>query len=147
MSSPTSQSVPYETGGTAGIRSDIRSGIRGDVKKSEIYPGPIPVAALSEVENAEQPWKPGRLVVIGDSDFVSDEAILQFGNKDLILNAVNWLVKREELVGLRPERRKFAYQSLTPGHARLLFWLTVVIMPVLGFFLAVLFFVRRRIRN
>jgi len=139
MSSPTSQSVPYETGGTAGIREDV--------KESEIYPGPIPVAALSEVENAEQPGNPGRLVVIGDSDFVSDEAILQFGNKDLILNAVNWLVKREELVGLRPERRMYGYQGLTPGHARLLFWLTVVIMPGLGFFLAVLFFVRRRIKN
>jgi ABC-type uncharacterized transport system involved in gliding motility auxiliary subunit len=85
--------------------------------------------------------------VIGDSDFVSNEAILQFGNKDLILNAVNWLMKREELVGLRPESRIYGYQSLTSGHARRLFWLTVVIMPGLGFFLAVVFFVRRRIKN
>jgi ABC-type uncharacterized transport system involved in gliding motility auxiliary subunit len=139
MSSPTSQSVPYESGNTAGIREHV--------KGSRIYPGPIPVAALSEVRNLNQPGKPGRLVVIGDSDFVSNEAILQFGNMDLILNAVNWLVKREELVGPRPERRKYAYQSLTPAHARLLFVLTVVIMPGLGFFLAVLMFVRRRMKN
>jgi len=139
MSSPTSQSVPYETERTAGIREDV--------KGSGIYPGPIPVAALSEVYNPVQPVNPGRLVVIGDSDFVSNEAILQFGNKDLILNTINWLVKREELVGSRPERRMYGYQSLTPAHARRLFMLTVVIMPGLGFFLAVLFFVRRRMKN
>jgi hypothetical protein len=63
------------------------------------------------------------------------------------LNTVNWLVKREELVGPRPERRRYGYQSLTSAHERLLFMSTVVIMPGLGFFLAVLFFVRRRMKN
>jgi ABC-type uncharacterized transport system involved in gliding motility auxiliary subunit len=139
ISSLTSQSVPYETGVTAGIREDV--------KKSEIYPGPIPVAALSEVYNREQPGTPGRLVVLGDYDFVFKYANNHLGNKDLILNATNWLVKRDELVGPRPESRMYGYQGLTPAHARLLFVSTVVIMPGLGFFLAVLFFVRRRIKN
>jgi len=139
MSSSTSQSIPYETGGTAGVQEGA--------KETQIYPGPVPVAALVEVENPEQPSNSGRLVVIGDSDFVSNETILQLGNKDLILNAVNWLVKREELIGSRPERRVYGYQSLTASHARLLFWLTVVILPGLGFLLATLFFVRRRVRS
>jgi ABC-type uncharacterized transport system involved in gliding motility auxiliary subunit len=139
MSSPTSYSVPYQTGGTANIREGV--------KERENYPGPIPVAALTEVRNMHQPGNPGRLVVFGDSNFVSNEAILQFGNMDLILNTVNWLVKREGLVGPRPERRQYDYQSLTPEHARFLFVLTVVTIPGIGFFLAVLFFVRRRMKN
>jgi len=130
MSSQTSQSIPYEA-----------------TKHSKVYPGPVPVATLAQVKNAKKPGSSGRLVVVGDSDFVSNGAIPQLGNKDLILNAVSWLVNREELIGSRPGNSQYAYQSLTPGHARLLFWSTVVIMPGLGFLLAVLFFVRRQLRT
>ena len=128
MSSQTSQSIPYEA-----------------TKHNKVYPGPVPVAALAQVKNEKEPGSSGRLVVFGDSDFVSNEAILQLGNMDLILNAVSWLANREDLIGSRPGHSPYTYQSLTPGHARLLFWSTVVIMPGLGFLLAALFFVRRQL--
>ena len=130
MSSQTSQSIPYEA-----------------TKHRKIYPGPVPVAALAQVKNEKEFGSSGRLVVFGDSDFVNNGAIPQLGNKDLILNAVSWLVNREDLIGSRPGHSPYAYRSLTPGHARLLFWSTVVIMPGLGFFLAALFFVRRQLNT
>jgi len=128
MSSQTSQSIPYEAS-----------------KHTKVYPGPVPVAVLAQVKNEKEPGSSGRLVVVGDSDFVSNGTISQLANKDLILNVVSWLVSREELIGSRPGHSPYAYQSLTPGHARLLFWSTVVIMPCLGFLLAVLFFVRGKL--
>jgi ABC-type uncharacterized transport system involved in gliding motility auxiliary subunit len=138
MSSPTSESAPYDVEKTS---------IKQDTMETDIYPGPVPVAALAEIETSESSKTPGRLVVVGDSDFASNEDILELGNKDFVLNAINWLLEREAFMGARPERRMYGYTSLTPQHARRLFWLTVVTMPGLGFLFAILFFVRRRIKS
>jgi ABC-type uncharacterized transport system involved in gliding motility auxiliary subunit len=69
--------------------------------------GPVPVAAA--VERAARSGirmeiKPTRLVVIGDSQFVSNGALGAGvgGNEDFFMNALNWLLEREELMGIAP---------------------------------------------
>jgi ABC-type uncharacterized transport system involved in gliding motility auxiliary subunit len=105
------------------------------------------VAALVEVINENKSERRGRLVIIGDSDFISNEAIYQLGNNDLILNIVNWLAMRKELIGSRPKRTIYNYKRLTINDAKLLFWPTVVIIPTIAFFLAALFFIKARVKN
>jgi len=78
-------------------------------------PGPIPVAVAIErgpVEGIDVEIKPTRLVVIGDSDFVSNGSLSSGvgGNRDLFLSALNWLVEREELMAVAPK---------VPGELRL----------------------------
>ncbi len=62
-------------------------------------PGPLIVAA-----SAENTATGARLVVVGDADFVSNDALQRttYGNVTFFLNAANWLSKVEESVELPP---------------------------------------------
>lgn len=51
-------------------------------------------------------WAPepgGRLVVVGDADFPSNQALVLGSNQDFLLNTFAWLVGEEEQLGERPE--------------------------------------------
>ncbi|MBW2724103.1 MAG: hypothetical protein JRE71_06910, partial [Deltaproteobacteria bacterium] len=43
-----------------------------------------------------------RLVVVGDADFASNELIGSYQNRDLFVNAVNWLVDDTDQIAIRP---------------------------------------------
>jgi len=43
-----------------------------------------------------------RIVVVGDSDFASNERIGDYQNRDLFVNAVNWLVDDTDQIAIRP---------------------------------------------
>ena len=45
--------------------------------------------------------RPGRLVVIGNSEFISNANLNLAANRDLLLNALGWLAREEDLVALR----------------------------------------------
>ena len=62
-------------------------------------PGPLVVAA-----SAENAATGARLVVVGDADFASNDALQRttYGNTEFFLNAANWLSKVEESVELPP---------------------------------------------
>jgi len=73
----------------------------------------VSLAALSEPESAPEPDEPdgeaaekpasGRFVVVGDSDFITDElASAPVLNADLFLNMVNWVAQDEDLIAIRP---------------------------------------------
>ncbi|MCP4809502.1 MAG: hypothetical protein GY884_29550, partial [Proteobacteria bacterium] len=59
--------------------------------------GDTPVPADLDVREAPPvtPAAGGRVVVFGDSDFVSNELVLQGSNLDLFLNSIAWLVGEE----------------------------------------------------
>lgn len=50
--------------------------------------GPLPVAAV--VERKLEPNGASRVVVVGDSDFVRDDAVSLLGNRTFFTNAVHW---------------------------------------------------------
>jgi len=60
--------------------------------------GPVPLAAVAENTTKEQ-----RLVVFGDSDFAKDSFFSQYGNGDLIINAIDWASYQETLINLTPK--------------------------------------------
>jgi ABC-type uncharacterized transport system involved in gliding motility auxiliary subunit len=52
----------------------------------------------------DNPKRDTRIVVFGDSDFVSNNGLQAApGNGDLFLNAVNWLGQQENLISIRPK--------------------------------------------
>jgi ABC-type uncharacterized transport system involved in gliding motility auxiliary subunit len=59
--------------------------------------GPVPLAVLAENFQTD-----ARLLVIGDSDFASNAFFSAYGNRDLIVNAVDWAAEQENLVNLTP---------------------------------------------
>ena len=82
----------------------------------------------------EDPAKPKekpetRLVVFGDSDFVSNGWLGTEGNLDLFMNTINWLAQQENLISIRPRDPEDRRITLTPDQQERIFWLTVFIIP------------------
>jgi hypothetical protein len=89
--------------------TDFRGGENGppifyDSKKDHGPPVPLAVAvekgAVSGV-NVET----SRLIVVGNAEFLKDDALTEAG-LDFALGGLNWLLNREELVGVAPKERK-----------------------------------------
>lgn len=55
---------------------------------------------FDEIEEEDTDNKEQRIVVIGDSDFVSDAYIGEAGNMDFAMNVINWLVKDESFINI-----------------------------------------------
>ena len=70
-----------------------------------------------------------RLAVIGDSDFATNGVVGIQGNRDLFLNAVNWLAQQENLISIRAREPEDRRLTLTAGAQRRLFWLSVLLLP------------------
>ena len=85
-----------------------------------------------------------RLVVFGDSDFISNGMIEILGNKDLILNAVNWVAERGELISIRPKERKARTLVLTPKNISTLRNIFLIALPTISFALAIVMYIRKR---
>ncbi len=45
---------------------------------------------------------PGRLAVVGDSDYATNQLLREFRNRDLFVNTVNWLLGDVEAISIRP---------------------------------------------
>ena len=69
-------------------------------------------------------------MVIGDSDFASNK-FMKAGNKDLLLNMLNWLAEEHVLISVRRKEPGLTPLLLTPVQGKIVFWLSVVIVPSL----------------
>jgi hypothetical protein len=58
------------------------------------------------------------LVVVGSHNFVLDGVVTQFGNLDLFLNTVSFLMKDNESIGIRPRELRQAALQLTNDNLR-----------------------------
>jgi gliding motility-associatede transport system auxiliary component len=118
-------------------------------KVGEDEHGPLPVAAVATVGKE----KAGKIVVMGDSDFVDNFYARVPGNVDLFMNTVGWMLGRQEMVALgrapnvpSSKRVSTPKQSLylTASQSRTFFWLMVVVEPALVFLVGMAVFARRR---
>ena len=97
-------------------------------------PGPIPVAAAVErgaVSGIDVELKPTRIVVIGDSYFVSNGALKSGigGNADLFMSSLNWLVERESLMSIAPKMPDMIDLGLTQGQMRNVSFVVILLVP------------------
>ena len=69
------------------------------------------------------------MVAFGDSDFATNSVLGVQGNRELFLNAVNWLAQQENLIAIRPRDPQDRRVNLTAGQDRFIFLLTVLIIP------------------
>jgi len=72
---------------------------RPDFDPATDRPGPLPFGWVLESRRAE--GRPGRLVVIGNSEFLNNATINQHANRDLLLNTIGWLAREEALIQVR----------------------------------------------
>ncbi len=94
-------------------------------KSDDDLSGPVSIAVA--YENKE--GKPGRIVVIGDADFVANVNIRQTFNRDFILNAINWVVGIPEDITIRAGSLRQSVEPLSTGQFNTMFILCSVLFP------------------
>jgi hypothetical protein len=112
-------------------------------------PGPISLAVAVEKGRGDVDLaiRATRIVVVGDSDFVSNGALRTGagGNVDLFLSAVNWLVEREALLAVGPPRIPGELRlDTTAGELRATFASVALGIPLLVAAAGTLVWIRRR---
>ncbi len=77
----------------------------------------------------DSPKRDTRIVVFGDSDFVSNNGLGVPGNSDLFLNSVNWLAQQENLISIRPKTTEDRRVTLTQEQQFMVFLFSVAFLP------------------
>jgi ABC-type uncharacterized transport system involved in gliding motility auxiliary subunit len=106
-----------------------------------------PLGLMAVVEPSEVGAGKGRVVIVGDADFVSDDVLnsmANVGNADLFMNAVNWLATEEELITIRPKAPEQREVILTPPQARAIIYSNILFVPLLVLAAGALVWWRRR---
>ena len=70
-----------------------------------------------------------RFVLFGDSDFATNGAVGIQGNRDLILNSINWLAQQENLIAIRPREPEDRRITLTADQQVRITWLSLLMIP------------------
>lgn len=124
--------------------------------------GPISIAAVATIDTSSEakataeappPSEPdpgkdtaaARLVVFGDSEFANNSFFVSPGNGNLFLNTVSWLAEEGDLIAIRPRPGQSSGPViLTEAQAPLVFWLPVVVLPLVVFTSGAMVFMQRR---
>ena len=87
-----------------------------------------------------------RLVVVSNATFVQDNAITQDQQGlDFISGSVNWLLSREQLIGIAPKIPKPLTFSLSEEALRRLRWIILVFMPLVPAVIGTMVWWQRRV--
>ncbi len=92
-----------------------------DFLPSEDLKGPVPVAVAYEKKLSDKKTdqqgasfdQVSRVIVFGDSDFIRNQSLASYANRDLILNSINWMVGEEGGLEIRARSIKASVAPLT----------------------------------
>ncbi len=113
--------------------TDNQVKLQQDAKKAGS--APLTIAASAEKGGSADTRvqvNSSRLVAVTNATFVQDNAIMQDqAALDFVSGAVNWLMSREQLIGIAPKIPKPLTFSLDPEALRRLRWILLVLMPLI----------------
>ncbi|HQZ26843.1 MAG: GldG family protein [Verrucomicrobiales bacterium] len=110
---------------------------------------PDPVFTAASIEKGA-PGDPdflkgtSRLVVVGNADVISPDGNSTKVAADFTMAAVNWVMNREELMGISPRRPTFFTLSISPDKVALLQSLLIMVLPGIALILGGFVWMRRR---
>jgi len=95
--------------------------------------GPVNVAVAVNGDLGELGWGKGdaRLVVFGSTDFVNNQYINNFFNRDFFVNSADWLAGEENSISIRPRSLRASRFRLTVDQFSVVFALSVLLLPEL----------------
>jgi ABC-type uncharacterized transport system involved in gliding motility auxiliary subunit len=89
--------------------------------------GPVSIAVA--INSTEINQGVGRLVVIGDKDFVSNMYIGQLNNRDFMLNTLNWAIGEEQNLTIRARSLRQSTKEITNEQFNTIFLITAILIP------------------
>ncbi|MEZ4705107.1 MAG: GldG family protein [Bdellovibrionota bacterium] len=110
----------------------------------EDFEGPVNIALATEKE--QEDGKKAQLIVVGDSDFISNRLVSSIGpNFDFFLNMLNWTVGEVEQISIRPKMIKTSAIELSEKQSNLVFYIAVIGIPMIVLIFGInLWWYRRR---
>jgi ABC-type uncharacterized transport system involved in gliding motility auxiliary subunit len=140
---PLARSLDTKSGGKATLSKLVATteasvattsiSARGLVDPTKGKKGPLTLAVAATLSGSPQ----GRFVVVGTSRAAQNSyaGSRGLGNRDLMVNIVNWLSSDEDLISIRPKAPEDRPLNMTSGRLNATFWLSVVVFPlaVIGF--------------
>lgn len=138
----TLKSVGNTTDKSWGETTDLRKVRTLSFNKGQDVMGPVSVAVHVSGKSTED--KDVDLVVFGDSDFVNNSLARHVQNSDMALNIVAYFAQDEDLVSIRPKDRKSDPLELSQFDLRVLFGVTIILLPLMLFFAAGTTYLRRK---
>ena len=127
--------------------TDNQVKLQADAKQSGNAPLTIG-ASIEKGGSADQrvQMNSPRLVVVSNATFVQDNAITQDQQGlDFISGSVNWLLSREQLIGIAPKTPKPLMFSLSEEALRRLRWIVLVFMPLVPAVIGTMVWWQRRV--
>ena len=113
--------------------SDNQVKLQADAQKAGETP--LTIAASAEKggsADARVQVNSSRLVAVSNATFIQDSAIMQDqAALDFVSGAVNWLLSREQMIGIAPKISKPLTFSLDPEALRRFRWIILVLMPLI----------------
>jgi len=107
--------------------TDLKEGVEPKLDDKDTK-GPVTLGAVASKSMGEN--KETRLVVIGDSDFASNQAFRFQRNGDLFTNSINWLAQDEDLISIRPKTATNRSVTMSGAQLNTFWWLVVVLLPL-----------------
>ncbi|MFN6464469.1 MAG: Gldg family protein [Nostoc sp. DedVER02] len=149
----TPQASPLPSPTTQGKASPTPSASRSTLQASPL-PSPTTQgkasptttsAATASPTPSSQTATESRLVVLGNSNFATDGLFQQQLNGDVFLNSVTWLSQQDQQpLSIRPKEPKNRRITLTSTQGNFLILLSLLILPLIGFAIAVIIWWKRR---
>jgi ABC-type uncharacterized transport system involved in gliding motility auxiliary subunit len=149
-----------ETSAAAWGETDIKAILEEkpiEATKDKDVMGPVPLGAAltatapappappaGKAPAADAPKPETRIVVIGDSDFATNNYLGIAGNRDMFLNTVNWLAQQENLISIRPKDPDDRRLTMSAAAQRNITWLSWLGIPAIVFGLGIVGWARRR---
>ena len=136
--------VLFRTSPSAVAESDIARALNPDAKGEATPPSAVPLAVAWEyvapLGDDLKPVKtegptPGRLLVIGDSDWLSAELLEnpQLSNIDFVSSTAGWLTQREALINIAPRKTNARAVIMSDADLQNLLFRVVVLLPLAAF--------------
>lgn len=108
-------------------------------------PGPLITAVSSSGKSKDsKATKDTRIVVFGSSQFANNQYSRFGGNLDFFLNSVSWALEDESLISIRSKDEEAGKVELSQNEGIIIFWVSVVIIPLLIAALGIVIWVRRK---
>lgn len=105
--------------------------------------GPF-VLGVAGTYNTGKPNSSGRFVVIGNSGFLTNGMLGFQANRDLALNAINWLSSDEDLISIRPKETEDRKLNATQHQMNIFAYTDLIAIPLLIIVAGVSIFMKRR---
>jgi ABC-2 type transport system permease protein len=108
-------------------------------------PGPTTIAMAASLPTKDKAEDGGRMIVVGDADFLEQDFFLNAGlyNRDFFAGLLGWLTRRGDLISIAPKNPEHVRLNLTEEDVstiRNLIWGEVLFFVILG----VVVWIRRR---